>query len=271
MQLLAALGWSLMVIVDGRAREARPILEETLQLAERLDEKDFRLRALWGLCIDQLNNGELGRALEFANRFSSAAAGSSDDTDIMLSHRLLAVAPSLSGRPDRCASPYRSSQRIPAWTDREAKNLPLDLRVSTQYFQIRILWLQGLADQAQALIARNIEEGRSNGHALTFCSVLGQGACPIAFLAGDLDAAERYGNELLEHTERHSVRLWRLWARAFNAMVAAKRGNLEQGLHLLREELDRAGDARFLPRFLPLLGELAACFARPTRSIRALK
>jgi predicted ATPase len=91
MQLLAALGWSLMYS-DGRAREARPILEETLQLAERLDEKGFRLRALWGLCIDQLNNGELGRALEFANRFSSAAAGSSDDTDIMLSHRLLAVA-----------------------------------------------------------------------------------------------------------------------------------------------------------------------------------
>ncbi|MCJ9733611.1 ATPase, partial [Bradyrhizobium sp. PRIMUS42] len=31
------------------------------------------------------------------------------------------------------------------------------------------------------------------------------------------------------------------------------------GLPLLREELNRAGDARFLPRFLPLLGELAAC------------
>src|SRR5437764_9943515 len=38
-----------------------------------------------------------------------------------------------------------------------------------------------------------------------------------------------------------------------------------RGLPLLRDELNRAGDARFLPRFLPLLGELvlgelAACF-----------
>jgi predicted ATPase/DNA-binding winged helix-turn-helix (wHTH) protein len=258
-QLLAALGWSLMYS-DGRAREARPILEETLQLAERLDEKDFRLRALWGLCIDQLNNGELGRALEFANRFSSAAAGSSDDTDIMLSHRLLAVALHYLG--DQTAARLHIDQvnaSLHGLTEKP-KIFPLDLRVSTQYFRIRILWLQGLADQAQALIARNIEEGRANGHALTFCSVLGQGACPIAFLAGDLDAAERYGNDLLEHTERHSVRLWRLWAKAFNAMVAAKRGNLERGLHLLREELDRTGDAHFLPRFLPLLGELAACF-----------
>ena len=56
MQLLAALGWSLMY-GEGRAREARPILEATLELADRLDDKDFRLRALWGLCIDQFNNG----------------------------------------------------------------------------------------------------------------------------------------------------------------------------------------------------------------------
>lgn len=270
MQLLAALGWSLMYS-DGRAREARPILEETLQLAERLDEKGFRLRALWGLCIDQLNNGELGRALEFANRFSSAAAGSSDDTDIMLSHRLLAVALHYLGDQTTARLHIdRVNASVHGLTEKP-KTFPLDLRVSTQYFRIRILWLQGLADQAQALIARNIEEGRSNGHALTFCSVLGQGACPIAFLAGDLDAAERYGNELLEHTERHSVRLWHLWARAFNATVTARRGNLERGLHLLREALDRAGDARFLPRFLPLLGELAACFGEANQVHQGLE
>ncbi|MHC2711416.1 hypothetical protein ACVIQS_004277 [Bradyrhizobium diazoefficiens] len=68
------------------------------------------------------------------------------------------------------------------------KIFPLDLRISTQYFRARILWLQGLADQAQALAARTIEEGLANGHALTFCSVLGQAACPIAFWAGDFDA-----------------------------------------------------------------------------------
>ena len=58
MQLLSALGWSLMY-GEGRAREARPILETTLELADRLDDKDFRLRALWGLCIDQFNNGRV--------------------------------------------------------------------------------------------------------------------------------------------------------------------------------------------------------------------
>jgi predicted ATPase len=270
MQLLAALGWSLMY-GEGRAREARPILEETLQLAERLDEKDFRLRALWGLCIDQFNNGHIDRALEFADRFSHAAAGSADAADIMLSHRLQAVAFHYLG--DQTAARLhidRVNASLHGLTEKP-KIFPLDLRASTHYFRIRILWLQGLVDQAQALIAGNIEEGRANGHALTFCSVLGQGACPISYLADDLDAAEGYGNDLLEHSERHSVRLWRLWAKAFNAMVIAKRGDLERGFHLLREELDRAGDARFLPRFLPLLGELAAFSGEANQVHQGLK
>jgi predicted ATPase len=64
---------------------------------------------------------------------------------------------------------------------------------------------------------------------------------------------------LLDHTERHPIRLWHIWARCFNGLVIAKRGDLRAGLQVLRGGLDEAGEARFLPRFLLLLGELAAC------------
>jgi predicted ATPase len=137
--------------------------------------------------------------------------------------------------------------------------LRFDMRISTHYFQARILWLQGFADQARRVIENNVEEGRAIGHALTFCSVLGQGACPIALLSGDLDAAERYGAMLLDHTERHPVRLWNLWARCFNGLVMAKRGELEAGLQSVRGGLEQAGNAKSLPRFLLLLGEMAVC------------
>jgi hypothetical protein len=69
-----------------------------------------------------------------------------------------------------------------------------------------------------------------------------------------LDAAAAYGTMLLEHTEHHPIRLWHIWARCFLALVAIKLGNVVVGLASLREELERAGDARFLPRFLLLLG-----------------
>jgi predicted ATPase len=78
-------------------------------------------------------------------------------------------------------------------------------------------------------------------------------------LAGDFDAAERYGAMLLDHTERHPMRLWQLWVRCFNGMVMGKRGDIIAGLDVLRGALEQAGDAKFLPRFLLPLGELAAC------------
>jgi predicted ATPase len=269
MQLLAALGWSLMY-GEGRAREARPILEATLSLAEKLEDKDFRLRALWGLCIDQFNNGAFGKARELAERFTDAAANSPDETDLMLADRLMAVALHYSGDQTNARTHIDRVYASLHTLTEKPKIFPLDLRVSTQYFRARILWLQGFSDQALQLATENVEEGRANGHALTFCSALGQSACLLAFFAGDYDAAEKYGSELLEHTERHAIRVWGLWARAFNAMIAARRGDVEAGLTTLREQLNRAGDARFLPRFLPILGELAACFGEARQVDRGL-
>lgn len=258
MQLSAGHGWSPMY-GQGRARDAGRALSTTLELADRLDDKEYRLRALWGLCIDQFNNGEFLKALEFAQRFTKAAEGSADPTDLMLADRLLAVSLHYLGDQNGAR---RHIDQVDASLDllaEKPKIFPLDLRISTHYFRARILWLQGLADQALRLVEHSIDEGRANGHALTFCSVLGQGACPIAFLGGDFDAAERYGKMLFEHADRHGIRLWRLWAGCFKGMVVAKSGDIDAGLALLRSEIDRAGDARHLPRFLLLLGELAAC------------
>ncbi|MBR0782219.1 winged helix-turn-helix domain-containing protein [Bradyrhizobium iriomotense] len=260
MQLSAARGWSLMYGV-GRAREAGPAWVATLQLAEQLGDRDYLLRALWGLCIDQFNNGEFRRALEFANRFAEVVADSSSPVDRMMADRLLAT--TLHYRGDQRLAYHHIGRTLSRLSDLAAKpqviRFRFDLRVSARYFQARILWLLGLADQALGVVDRNVEEGRTSGHALTYCSVLGQSACPIAFLAGDLDAAERYCTMLLEHTERHPIRLWNVWARAFRGMLISRRGDLSTGLPLLRKALELAGEARFLPRFLLPLGELAAC------------
>jgi predicted ATPase/DNA-binding winged helix-turn-helix (wHTH) protein len=260
MQLSAALGWSLMYGV-GRAREAGPALAATLEIAERLDDKDYKQRALWGLCIDQFNNGEFRAALGFARRFAELVANSTDTIDLLTGDRILATALHYIGDQknarfhiDRVLAHLAGLAQQP-----QIVRLRFDMRVSTHYFQARILWLQGFANQALRVVEHNIEEGRAIGHALSFCSVLGQGACPIAFLAGDFDAAARYGAMLVDHTERHPMRLWQLWARCFNGMVMAKRGDITAGLDVLRGALEQAGDAKFLPRFLLPLGELAAC------------
>ena len=260
MQLSAALGWSLMYGV-GRASEAGPAWATTLEIAQRLNDKDYKQRALWGLCIDQFNNGEFRAALGFAKRFAELVANSTDTIDLIMGDRILATSLHYIGDQtnarfhiDRVLAHLAGFAQQP-----QIVRLRFDMRVSTHYFQARILWLQGFADEALRVVEHNVEEGRVIGHALSFCSVLGQGACPIAFLAGDFDAAARYGAMLLDHTEHHPIRLWQLWARCFNGMVMAKRGNITAGLDVLRGELEQGGEAKFLPRFLLPLGELAAC------------
>lgn len=261
MQLSAALGWSLMYGV-GRAREAGPAWIKTLELAERLGDTAYRLRALWTLCIDQFNNGDLRVALDFARRFTGVAEQTSDAVDLMMADRLLATALHYLGdQQEACHHIDRALARLTALAQQpQIVRVRFEMRVSTHYFQARILWLQGFPEQALRVVERNIEEGNAVGQALTFCSVLGQAACPIAFWAGDLDAAARYGAMLLDHTERNPIRLWQIWARCFNGLVIAKRGDGSAGLEALRGGLEEAGEARFLPRFLLLLGEVAACF-----------
>ena len=263
MQLTWALGWSLMYGV-GRAREASSAWVTTLDLAERLNDTTYRLRALWSSCIDQFNNGDLRTALAFARRFSGLAPESSDAIDLMMADRLLATAQHYFG--DQRAARYHIDRALAQLAtlahQPQIVRVRFEMRVSTHYFQARILWLQGLAEQALKVVQHNVEEGNAIGQALSFCSVLGQGACPITFWAGDLDAAERYGAMLLDHTERHPIRLWQIWARCFNGLVIAGRGDTGAGLRVLHAGLEQAGEARFLPRFLLLLGELAACLGK---------
>ncbi len=179
----------------------------------------------------------------------------------MMADRLLATTLHYLGDQNRAH--HHITRTLSRLTDLSPKpqviRFRFDLRVSAHYFQARILWLQGLGDQALRVVEQNIEEGRASGHALTFCSVLGQAACPIAFLAGEYEAAERYAAMLIEHTERHPIRLWNLWARAFRALVMARKSGVAEALPVLRKSLELAGEARFLPRFLLPLGELAAC------------
>jgi predicted ATPase/DNA-binding winged helix-turn-helix (wHTH) protein len=271
MQLSAGFAWALTYGV-GRAREAGPTWATTLRLAEELDDRSYRLRALWSLCIDQFNNGNLRAALEFARQFADLTARSSDTIELLMADRLLATAYHYFGDQGEARHHIdRALALLGNLAQQQIVRVRFDMRVSTHYFQARILWLQGFAEQALRVVEHNIEEGNAVGQALSFCSVLGQGACPIALWTGNLDAAERYGALLLDHTERHPIRLWNIWARCFLGLVIAKRGDTGAGLQALRGGLELAGEAKFLPRFLLLLGEFAASLGETGEIGRALE
>ena len=65
--------------------------EVTLELAERLDDTGYRLKALWGLWVDRLNNGQLDMASDLARRFAAIATQSSNAVDLTMADRMLAT------------------------------------------------------------------------------------------------------------------------------------------------------------------------------------
>jgi len=211
-----------------------------------------------------VNKGDFKTALDLAQQLAGLAAVSGDAINHTMADRLLAT--TLHYRGDQKTARQlieRMLSRISTVGHQpRVARFQVDQRVTAHYFQARILWLQGFVDQAKHLVETNIDEGLVLDHALSFGSVLGQGACPVALFTGDLTAARRWGAMLLDHSEKHGLSLWRDWATCFNGLITIKQGDVAAGLHIMRATFDQAGDNKFLPRYLVLLGEFAGCLGQ---------
>jgi hypothetical protein len=69
------------------------------EIAEILDDADYRLRALWGLYVDCFMSGRYRAALAVAERFCAYAAKTTDPTDGPIGDRLVGVALLVLGDP----------------------------------------------------------------------------------------------------------------------------------------------------------------------------
>jgi predicted ATPase/DNA-binding winged helix-turn-helix (wHTH) protein len=271
MELFAALGAVLVYTNMGPASGAA--WRKTLELAGQLDDVDYKLRALWGLWIDSLNNGRFQEAVALGQQFYDAAAASVHPNDPLLGHRMIGTALHFIGnQPDarrhieRMLGAY--VMPVPA---SDVVRYQADRRLTARSFQARCLWLLGFPDQALDVVAKAVEEGRSIGHPLSLCALLGQGACPVSVWSGDIEAAERYLQLLLDHSEAHALGLWHAWGRYFRGVLHTRRGDHASGLQALRSLLLEPPEIRSLPRYLGLFAEIAKAMGRCGEIAQGLK
>jgi predicted ATPase len=107
------------------------------------------------------------------------------------------------------------------------------------------LWLQGFPDQAMRAAETSIADARAANHLNSLCYALSQGACPIALLAGDLEAAESYVEMLLDEATKRAAALWRAWGHCYRGTLIIRGGDVVTGLRLLRDGYSELGGARF--------------------------
>jgi predicted ATPase/DNA-binding winged helix-turn-helix (wHTH) protein len=263
MQLFAALGAALMY-TRGATPETREAFARGLEIADSLDDTDYRLRALWGLWVDRMNEGAVRDAMALAERFSLSALNSTDPIALAMGERTLGFAHHFLGDQENARRYIERmfSIYVPELPHRPIIRFQFDPWLTARMRLAVILWLQGYPDQATHTVKSCIEEALSINHAVTLCNGVSQGACPVTLLTGDLSAAERAVAMLLEHAERSALSFWQADGRCFKGVLLIRRGNIAEGSNILREALNEASSATSHTRYDSFLGELAEALGK---------
>jgi predicted ATPase len=97
----------------------------------------------------------------------------------------------------------------------------------------------------------SVNDARATEHAISFSYALRRGACPVALWNGDLTAAGHYADMLLDHAKRHALTHWHLYGCGYQGAVAIRRGDVANGLRLLRSCYKELGETGITaPRFM---------------------
>jgi len=262
MKLQAALAASL-AWVGGASIEMESACTRAFELAEHLGDADYQLRAIWGLwhVRDQ-------GAVALAERFAAVA---STPADRLVGDQMIGNSYHFQGNQ---GSARRHLERVianlEAVADPGSRIIRFQVDQQPMQFLARVLWLQGLPEQAIAMAARLVEHAKADDHANSLCQALGYAACPIALWVGDLDLAERYISRLLETARRHELTLWNAVGRAHRGVRLIKRGDLRAGLPELRAAFE---ECRVVPagyRVLMFIAELPEALGRAGQISEAL-
>jgi predicted ATPase len=211
-----------------------------------------------------MNDGAVNDAMRLAQRFSLLASSSADPIALPVGERTMGFTLHFLGDQAnaQCHIERMFNGYVPELHDRPILRFQFDPWLTAQMRLAVILWLQGYPDQATRTVESCIGDALSISHSVTLCNAFAQGACPVALLTGDLNVAERWVTILLDHAERAGLRFWQRDARCLQGILLIRRGDVAQGVHVLRAALDEFSATMSHTRYDAFLGELGEALGR---------
>ncbi|MBI1774944.1 MAG: winged helix-turn-helix domain-containing protein [Proteobacteria bacterium] len=258
MKLNSALGLSL-TFAKGHVHRAGDAWTAALEIAERLGDAEYQLRALWGLWAYRLSVGECRAALGLARRFGRIAMCNADGVNQAIGDRMMGF--SLYYLGDHAAAQWHMERMLAGYPARSGPShinrFHYDQRSTAKAILARILWLQGFADQSMVAARSAVEDAGSIDHAISHCYVLAAAMCPLAILVGDLASAERAVAMLHDVAADRMLGVWPTWGRCWNAVMLMQRGDTASGLRALEASLPQLRETRFALSCTAFLGAMA--------------
>ena len=266
MKLYAALG-ACLLMTKGPSPETDAAWTRAFELAEAREHTGYQIRALWGLWVQRMNNGERGKAMALTQRVHSLAQRSADPADLGTADRMIGITHHYQGDQPQArfhlermlnthGGPVRRSS---------ATHFLYDQTVVARAALARTLWMQGLPDQASQTAQGTVDDARDGGNPVTVCFAVAEAGCLVALFNGDMVTADRYVSVLLDRAEAHGFGIWRSWGNRFRGTLLIWRGDFEAGVRCLQASLEQHPEATFHPRFAWFIGPLAYGLARAGR------
>jgi predicted ATPase/DNA-binding winged helix-turn-helix (wHTH) protein len=273
MRLHAALGASL-----PGAPEMEAAFTKALDIAETLEDPEYQLRALRGLYFHNTRTTHYRAALSFAQRFHKLAMSRSDQSDRLIAERMLGSAKYFLG--DLAGARYHLEQVLTRYTAtglgqpgarfQDVIRFQNDGLLGARVFLARVLWLQGLPDQAVRMAEKSLREAQEMGHVSSECFALALASCPIALWTGDLMTAAGFTRMLVDLSRGHNLSHWAPYGARYRRVIALRGGKFitsSQRPDASNDEIDLS-DPNF--RSLPGLNELVEALTSAGRSAEAL-
>jgi len=254
MKLFAALAASLMY-TRGAVSEVCTAATKALEIAEILGDAEYQLRSLFGLWSFRINSSQQGVALTLAERFHAVAAKQSHPNDRLVGERMIGTSQYYLGDLGSARHHLERvlDQHVAPARKWQIARFEVDQRAAARAYLARILWLQGLPDQAMRTAEVSVADARATNHAISLGLALALAACPIALCIGDLAVAEHYVEMLLDHSTMHALARWHAFGRGYQGILVIQRGDLGIGLELLRAAFHEPAAAGSVPRFFTFL------------------
>ena len=262
MRLFLALGITALHTRDIGSPKMAVALTKALELAESLEDTDYQLRALFGLCMYRRTVGDYRGALTFAERLGAVASKTGDPTDLHIGERFVGGGLHILGDQRGARQRFGPLLNADVATARQSHIIRYqwDQRVVTHCFYARILWTQGFTEQAMSIAEEVVDYAHGRGHVLSLLYTLGHAACPIAVYSGDLVTADRYAKLVADLAATHGLDAWSMWAQSLEAVILLKRGESAAGAQLLRTALGGLPEGAFYLNRNLFLAELAEGF-----------
>ncbi len=277
MRLHAVLGYPHMHGVKGVANDNGAgggvrAWRKVLELAEQLGDADYMLRSLWALWVDRTNCAQPHEALELAQRFKDVARRQGDAMDVVVSDRLLGATFHLLGdQPQaRINIEQMLSRYRPPVERSHIVRFQYDQKVLARLMLARVYWVQGLPDSALREINAAIVQAETVGHTLSYVTILAEGACSIALMAGEYRLAARFIEDLERRTRTRALDVWNIYAQCFEGQRLIHEGDPKGGLAVLRpalEKLEHSGFVAFRSCFLLSLVQGLALTGQASRAL----